>query len=150
MLNVDPSSPPSPCSTGKRRGKLSQTLERTEKERHLAHAFALADYAEALCVLAVADAALGNKDDAIREARRAVELMPISKSEIEGHLLIKYLAVVYAWIGEKNLVCEQLAIAAKLPGFLRYGELRRHPNWDDPRFEKIVASLGTQIASQPV
>jgi len=31
----------------------------------LAHAFALADYAEALCVLAVTDAALGNKDDAI-------------------------------------------------------------------------------------
>ncbi len=116
----------------------------------MAHAFALADYAEALCVLAVADAAFGNKDDAIREARRAVELMPISKSEIEGQLLIKYLAVVYAWIGEKNLACEQLAIAAKLPGFLRYGELRRHPNWDDPRFEKIVASLGTQIASQPV
>ena len=113
MLNVAPPSPPSPCSAGKRRGKLSQTLERTEKERHLAHAFALADYAEALCVLAVADAALGNKDDAIREARRAVELVPISKNAIEGDLLIKYLAVVYAWIGEKNLACEQLSHRGK-------------------------------------
>ena len=45
---------------------------------------------------------------------------------------------------------DYLAIAAKLPGFLSYGELRLHPNWDGPRFEKIVASLGTQIASQPV
>ena len=50
------------------------------------------DYAEALCVLGMADAALGNKEDAIREGRRAVELVPVSKDAIEGALLIKYLA----------------------------------------------------------
>jgi TolB-like protein/class 3 adenylate cyclase/Flp pilus assembly protein TadD len=103
------------------------------------------DYAEALCVLGLADAAFGNKEDAIREARRATELVPVSKNAIEGALLIKYLAVVYAWTGEKDLAFEQLTIAAKLPGFLSYGELRLHPRWDplrgDPRFEKIVASL---------
>src|SRR5439155_26178984 len=37
------------------------------------------DYAEALCVLGMADASLGNKEDAIREGRRAVELLPVSK-----------------------------------------------------------------------
>jgi tetratricopeptide (TPR) repeat protein len=103
------------------------------------------DYAEALCVLGMADAALGHKEDAIREGRRAVDLLPVSKNAIEGALLIKYLAVVYAWTGEKDLAFEQLTIAAKLPGFLSYGELRLHPRWDplrgDPRFEKIVASL---------
>jgi len=103
------------------------------------------DYAEALCVLGTADAALGNKEDAIREGRRAVELLPVSKNAIEGALLIKYLAVVYAWTGEKDLAFEQLTIAAKLPGFLSYGELRLYPRWDllrgDPRFDKIVASL---------
>jgi len=103
------------------------------------------DYAEAFCVLGMADAALGNKEDAIREVRRATELMPVSKNAIEGALLIRYLAVVYAWTGEKNLACEQLTTAAKLPGFLSYGELRLHPYWDplrgDPRFDKIVASL---------
>jgi hypothetical protein len=83
----------------------------------LAHAFALADYTETLCVLAVVDAALGNKDDAIREVRRGVELMSIGKNAIERHLLIKYLAVVYAWTSEKNLACGQLAVAAKLHGF---------------------------------
>jgi serine/threonine-protein kinase len=103
------------------------------------------DYAEALCVLGMADAALGNKEDAIREGRRAAELVPVSKNAIEGALFIRYLAVIYAWTGEKDLAFEQLTVAAKLPGFLSYGELRLHPYWDplrgDPRFEKIVASL---------
>jgi len=103
------------------------------------------DYAEALCVLGMADAALGNKEDAIREGRRAVELMPVSKNAIEGALLIRYLAVIYASTGEKDLAFEQLAIAARIPGYLSYGELRLHPRWDplrgDLRFEKIVASL---------
>jgi hypothetical protein len=103
------------------------------------------DYAEALCVLGMIDAALGNKEDAIREGRRAAELVPVSKNAIEGALFIRYLAVIYAWTGEKNLAFEQLTVAAKLPGFLSYGELRLHPYWDslrgDPHFEKIVASL---------
>jgi len=38
-----------------------------------------------------------------------------------------------------------LSAAAKLPGYLSYGELRLRPDWDslrsDPRFDKIVASL---------
>jgi len=59
--------------------------------------------------------------------------------------LVQYLALIYAWTGEKDLAFEQLAVAAKLPGYLSYGELRLHPYWDplrgDPRFEKIVASL---------
>jgi len=103
------------------------------------------DYAEALCVLAMADAALGNKEEAIREGRRAVELMPVSKNAIEGYLLIEYLALIYAWTGEKDLALQQLAVAASAPGFLSYGNLRLHPRWDplrsDPRFDKIVASL---------
>jgi TolB-like protein/class 3 adenylate cyclase len=103
------------------------------------------DYPEGLCVLGMADAALGNKEDAIREGRRAVELLPVTKDAIIGPLLVQNLALIYAWTGEKDLAFEQLSIAAKLPGFLSYGELRLHPYWDplrgDPRFEKIVASL---------
>jgi TolB-like protein/class 3 adenylate cyclase/Tfp pilus assembly protein PilF len=102
-------------------------------------------YAEGLCVLAMADAALGHKEDAIREMRRAVELLPVTKDAIIGALLVKYLALVYAWTGEKDLALEQLSVAARMPGHLSYGHLRLHPYWDllrgDPRFEKIVASL---------
>ena len=68
-----------------------------------------------------------------------------AKMPSKARLLVKYLAVIYAWTGEKDLAFEQLTVAAKLPGFLSYGELRLHPYWDslrgDPRFEKIVASL---------
>jgi serine/threonine-protein kinase len=103
------------------------------------------DYPEGLCVVGVADAAIGNKEDAIREGRRAVELLPVTKDSIVGALLVQYLALIYAWTGEKDLAFEQLSIAAKVPGYLSYGELRLHPYWDplrdDPRFEKIVASL---------
>jgi TolB-like protein/class 3 adenylate cyclase len=103
------------------------------------------DYPEGLCVLGMADAALGNKEDAIREGRRAVELLPVTKDSVLGAMLLKNLALIYAWTGEKESAFEQLSIAAKIPGFLSYGELRLHPNWDplrdDPQFDKIVASL---------
>lgn len=103
------------------------------------------DYAEALCVLGMADAALGHKEDAIREGRRAVELLPATKDAIIGPKLVQYLSLIYAWTGEKDLALEHLAEAARMPGYLSYGHLRLHPYWDplrgDPRFDKIVASL---------
>jgi TolB-like protein/Flp pilus assembly protein TadD/tRNA A-37 threonylcarbamoyl transferase component Bud32 len=106
------------------------------------------DYAAALCALGVLDAALGNKEEAIREGRRAVELMPVSKSAVEGPMLIQYLAVIYAWTGDKDRAIERLAEAVRLPGRLSYGHLRRDPLWDplrgDPRFEAIVASLASK------
>jgi TolB-like protein/class 3 adenylate cyclase/Tfp pilus assembly protein PilF len=103
------------------------------------------NYAEAICALSVIDAALENKEDAIREGQRAVELLPVSKNAVDGPLLIKYLALIYAWTGEKDRALQRLDEAAKLPSYLSYGQLRLHPIWDplrgDPRFEKIVASL---------
>jgi eukaryotic-like serine/threonine-protein kinase len=104
------------------------------------------NYAAALCALGVVDAALGNKEDAIREGERAVELMPVGKSAIDGAMLIHYLAAIYAWTGDKDRAIERLNETVKLPGSsLSYGRLRLNPLWDplrgDPRFEAIVASL---------
>ena len=102
-------------------------------------------YAQQLSVLGTIDAALGKKEDAIREGRRAVELLPVTQDSITGALLAEQLAVIYAWTGEKDLALEQLAIVARVPGDLNYGSLRLHPYWDplrgDPRFEQLVASL---------
>ncbi len=119
------------------------TNARKELEQTLRHQ---PDYAQALCALGVVDAALGNKEDAIREGERAVELMPVSKSAVEGSMLMQYLAVIYAWTGEEDRAIERLAEAVKLPAsHLSYGHLRLNPVWDplrgDPRFEAIVASL---------
>lgn len=104
------------------------------------------DYAAAICALGVVDAVLGNKEAAIREGERAVELSPVSKNAIEGSTLVRYLAVIYAWTGEKDRAVQRLAETTYLPGsHVSYGYLRLHPLWDplrdDPRFEAIVASL---------
>jgi TolB-like protein/Tfp pilus assembly protein PilF len=102
-------------------------------------------YAEALCALGVIDAALGRKEEAIQEGRRAVELLPVTKDSINGALAIQYLAVIYAWTGEKDLALDQLETVTRLPGLLNYGHLRLHPLWDplrrEPRFAKIVDTL---------
>lgn len=111
------------------------------------------DYAEAICVLGLIDSGLGRKEDAIAEGRRALELLPISKDAINGGLLIEYLALIYAWTGEKDLALRQLENAIRVPSDLSYGQLRLHPNWDtlrgDPRFEKIVASLAPESLVTP-
>jgi hypothetical protein len=103
-------------------------------------------------VLGVIDAALGNKEDAIRRGRRATELMPVGKNSLDGHLLIKHMSAIYAWTGETDLALQQLAVAVGIPGFLTYGELRLDPYWDplrsDPRFEQIVASLAPQVTGK--
>jgi TolB-like protein/Tfp pilus assembly protein PilF/predicted Ser/Thr protein kinase len=105
------------------------------------------NYGPALCVLGVIDAGLGRKEDALREGRRAIELMPVEKDSFNGTHMIAYFAVIAAWVGEKDLACEQLAMAARLPLHITisYGRLKLLPDWDplrgDPRFEKIVASL---------
>jgi TolB-like protein/Tfp pilus assembly protein PilF len=103
------------------------------------------NYGPPLCVLGLIDASLGRKEQALREGRRAVELLPVEKDSINGPLMIEYLAMIAAWAGDKDLACEQLAIAIRPPSTVSYGQLKLLPFWDplrgDPRFEKIVASL---------
>jgi serine/threonine protein kinase len=103
------------------------------------------DYGPALCVLGLIDAGLGRKDEALREGRRAVELLPVEKDSINGPAMIKYLAMIAAWVGDNDLACEQLAMAVRFPNSPSYGQLKLLPFWDplrgDPRFEQIVASL---------
>src|SRR6476659_5565612 len=103
------------------------------------------NYSPAVCVLGLIDASLGRKKDALREGRRAVELLPVEKDAINGTALIKYLAMIAAWIGDNDLACEQLAAVVRRPGDLSYGQLKLMPFWDplrgDPRFEKIVEEV---------
>ena len=103
------------------------------------------DYAPPLCVLGVIDAALGRKQEALSECRRAIELLPVQKDAFNGPLMIQWYAVSAAWVGEKDLAFEQLAIAAHIPGVVSYGHLKLQPFWDpirgDARFESIVNSL---------
>jgi serine/threonine protein kinase/Tfp pilus assembly protein PilF len=103
------------------------------------------NYGPALCVLGLIDAGLGRKEEALREGRRAVELLPVKKDAVGGAEIVKYLAAIAACVNDKDFACEQLAIVADRPSPISYGQLKLLPFWDplrsDPRFEKIVASL---------
>jgi len=118
------------------------TAARAEQEKIIE---AQPNYGPPLCVLGLIDAALGRNEEAMREGRRAVALLPMEKDPINGVAMIKYLAMIAAWVGDNDLACEQLAIAVRPPSRLTYGQLKLLPFWDplrgDPCFEKIVASL---------
>jgi TolB-like protein/Tfp pilus assembly protein PilF len=103
------------------------------------------DYATAWSVLGLIDANLGRKEEAVREGRSACELLPLSVDAWRGPTLMINLALIHAWIGDKDRAIEKLMTAAQVPNGAHYGELKLTPQWDalrgDPRFEKIVASL---------
>ncbi len=109
------------------------------------------DYGPPVCVLGLIDAALGNKEVALQEGRRAMELLPVEKDSISGQSVRAYFALIAAWAGEKDLALQQLATAAPTYGAAiatSYGMLKLFPLWDplrgDPRFEQIVASLAPE------
>jgi serine/threonine protein kinase/Tfp pilus assembly protein PilF len=106
------------------------------------------DYGPPLCVLGLIDAALGRKDLALDEGRRAIALTPLEKDVNNGSRVLQYFAITAAWAGEKELALQQLEAGLRAPNaslMLSYGALKLFPVWDplrgDPRFEKIVASL---------
>jgi tetratricopeptide (TPR) repeat protein len=106
------------------------------------------DYGPTLCVLAMIDAALGHKDLALDEGRRAIALTPLEKDVNTGSPVLQYFAITAAWSGEKELALQQLEAGLRAPAAsfaLSYGALKLLPFWDslrgDPRFEKIVGSL---------
>jgi len=96
-------------------------------------------------LLGLIDAGLGRKDEAIREGRRACEILPTTKDAIDGTALEVNLAQIYAWTGEKDAAIAEIAEIQRGPNLLSYGLLKLSPVWDslrgDPRFEKILASL---------
>src|SRR5262249_23537243 len=113
------------------------------------------DYAPALCVLGLIDAALGDKQAALEEGRRATELLQISKDAFNGPAVNACFAMIAACTGEKDLAIERLSAVVQpgvyAPYCTHYGMLKTFPFWDplrgDPRFEQIVASFAPKDAT---
>jgi len=130
------------------KARAAFTRDRATQEKVVAQQ---PNYGPAICVLGLIDAALGRKEEALREGRRAMELLPVEKDSINGAHMIEYFAIIAAWVGEKDLACEQLTRAEQLPGYgtITYGQLKLMPYWDPlrgyPRFEQIVASLAPKL-----
>jgi tetratricopeptide (TPR) repeat protein len=98
-----------------------------------------------LCKLGLVDALLNNKELAISEGKRAVEMLPISKDAVDGPQVAVSLAMVYTWTNEPDLAFEMLSSLAKTPNGIYYGDLKTSAYMDplrkDPRFDKLLAEL---------
>jgi TolB-like protein/Tfp pilus assembly protein PilF len=111
------------------------------------------DYGPALCVLGLIDAALGQRDLALDEGRRAIALTPVEKDVVNGSRVLQYFAITAAWAGDKELALQQLEAELRAPTAsvaLSYGALKLLPFWDplrgDPRFEKLVEEAKQPLA----
>jgi serine/threonine-protein kinase len=128
------------------KAKAAFVAARAEQEKVLQ---AQPNDSQELGLLGLIDAALGRKEEALREGRRAVELLPMEKDPVEGVRRVANLAMIAAWVGDKDLAFEQLEKIIRRPSPLSYGGLKLFPWWDplrgDPRFEKLL-----EEAKEPV
>jgi tetratricopeptide (TPR) repeat protein len=91
-------------------------------------------------------AGLGRKDEAIREGRQAVAVVPISLDHYSGPLFVSWLAEIYVMVGEYDAAIDQIAIALSVPGDgnVTVPLLRIDPIWTplrgNPRFEALLNS----------
>ena len=94
-------------------------------------------------LLGLALARLGRKDDAIRDGRRGVELMPISRDSNQGTYIQHQLVRIYITVGEPEKALDQLEPLLKTPYYLTPNWLKIDPNFDplrgNPRFQRLVA-----------
>jgi TolB-like protein/Flp pilus assembly protein TadD len=90
-------------------------------------------------------AALGQKDLAISEGKRAVELQPESQDAFDGPQISVSLAQIYAWVGENDEAFHLLDRLLHTPNGITVPLLKLDPAWDplrsDPRFDKLLASF---------
>jgi serine/threonine protein kinase/Tfp pilus assembly protein PilF len=91
-------------------------------------------------------AGLGRNNDAIREGKRAVELLPESKDALDGPVMTLALAQIYAMIGDSDSALPLLEHSISSPGGVTISVLRLDPAWDpvrrDLRFQKLLTSPG--------
>ena len=93
--------------------------------------------------LSLVHAVLGQKDAAIKEAERAITLLPSGKDAVDGPVYEEHLASVEVLVGDKNRAIPRLQRLLEIPytNFLTPALLRLDPQWDplrgDSRFQKL-------------
>src|SRR5256714_2887021 len=87
-------------------------------------------------------AALGKKQEAITEGKRAVELLPESEDAFDGPQVTATLAQIYAWTGEFDEAFCLLDHLLAVPSNLTVPMLKLDPAWDplrqDPRYQALI------------
>jgi len=94
--------------------------------------------------LGIAYAGLGRKEDATREGKLAVELLPVTKEAARGRSKVEDLARIYAMVGEFDAAIDQIEFLLDRPGSMSIPLLRLDPAWyplhNHPRFKKLVSA----------
>jgi serine/threonine-protein kinase len=115
------------------------------------------DDADLHLALGLAEAEREHKEDALREGRRAIELMPVSRDAVTGSGMLVWLAMLEVRVGEKDAAFDHLRQALALPSGMAISSamLKLDPVWDpirnDPRFAQLL-TLGegpVEIAAKP-
>ncbi len=92
--------------------------------------------------LGIVYAGLGRKEDALREGKLAVELLPVSKDAWRGCYRVKDLARIYVMVGEFDAAIEKIELLLDRPSEMSIPLLRLNPAWDPlrdyPRFKRFV------------
>ncbi len=85
---------------------------------------------------------LGQKEEAIAEGKRAVELLPESQDALDGPSGTAALAQIYAWTGEFDEAFRLLDHLLVVPSNVTVPMLKLDPAWDplrqDPRFQALI------------
>jgi serine/threonine-protein kinase len=99
-------------------------------------------------ILGMILAGLGEKDGAIAEGRRAVELLPESQDALDGPKMTVSLAQIYAWTGETDKALELIDRSLSTPNGVTVPFLALDPMWDplrdDPRFQALIDRYATK------
>ncbi|MGI8438013.1 MAG: protein kinase domain-containing protein [Chthoniobacterales bacterium] len=89
-------------------------------------------------------AELHRKGDAIREGKRALDLLPETKDAIDGAGLLTLMASLYVRVGELERALATLEHSLSVPAGAHVGSLRVAPVWEplqnDPRFQRLLAA----------
>jgi TolB-like protein/Tfp pilus assembly protein PilF len=91
--------------------------------------------------LAIADAGLGLRDEALRAANRGVELMPSAKDAWMGAWRIEELALVHTMLGQEDEAIDRLDFLLAHTGEISTLALRLDPRWDSLRKSPRFAAL---------
>jgi TolB-like protein/Flp pilus assembly protein TadD len=87
-------------------------------------------------------AALGQKEAAIAEGKRATELLPESEDAYDGPQITGQLAAIYAWTGENDQALRLLDHLLQTTNGITVPLLKLDPSWDplrkDPRFQALI------------
>ncbi len=127
------------------RGDRSHAREALEKSRQMLQAELVAqpDNPDTWSALGIVFAGLGQREEALAAARRATELVPVSRDLVDGVLYTTVLARVHARLGEAAMTVKLLRELLQMPGgmFISVPMLKMDPQWDAIRADAAFQAL---------